>query len=32
MGKYGTGITGSENGNLAAFVATRMEAGETLAP
>jgi len=31
MEKYGTGITESENSNLAAFVATRLEAGETFA-
>ncbi len=26
MGKYGEGVTGSDNGNIAAFVATRLEA------
>ncbi|MHC4631516.1 MAG: hypothetical protein ACYS9C_09615 [Planctomycetota bacterium] len=31
MEKYGTDITESENSNLAAFVATRLEAGETFA-
>lgn len=29
MGKYGTGITASENNNIAAFVAARLESGET---
>jgi len=29
MGKYGTGITESDNSNIAAFVATRLESGET---
>jgi len=29
MGKYGTGITASANSNIAAFVATRLESGET---
>ena len=29
MGKYGTGITGSDNSNIAAFVATRLESGAT---
>ncbi|MFZ2148558.1 MAG: hypothetical protein WAV28_15190, partial [Sedimentisphaerales bacterium] len=29
MGKYGTGITASENSNIAAFVATRLESSET---
>jgi len=32
MGRYGTGITAGENSNLASFIATRMEAGETFAP
>ena len=32
MDKYGTGITESENSNLATFVAARLEAGETFAP
>ncbi|NQT01286.1 MAG: hypothetical protein HQ580_04635, partial [Planctomycetes bacterium] len=27
--KYGSGVTGSDNANLAAFVAARLEAGET---
>ncbi len=29
MGKYGTGITESDNSNIAAFVATRLESGAT---
>jgi len=29
MGKYGTGITESENSNIAAFIATRLESSET---
>ncbi len=29
MGKYGTGITGSDNSNIAAFVATRLESSAT---
>ncbi|MHC4535641.1 MAG: hypothetical protein ACYS6K_16955, partial [Planctomycetota bacterium] len=29
MQKYGSGITGSDNANMAAFVAARLEAGET---
>ena len=29
MEKYGTGITSSDNSNIAAFVATRLESGET---
>jgi len=29
MNKYGTGLTESENNNIAAFVATRLEGGET---
>jgi hypothetical protein len=32
MARYGTGLTASDNANLASFIATRMEAGETLAP
>jgi filamentous hemagglutinin family protein len=31
MQKYGTGLTESENNNIAAFVATRLESGETFA-
>jgi len=31
MNKYGTGLTESENSNIAAFVAARLEAGETFA-
>jgi len=27
--KYGAGLTESENNNIAAFVATRLESGET---
>jgi hypothetical protein len=27
--KYGAGLTGSDNSNIAAFVATRLESGET---
>jgi hypothetical protein len=30
MQKYGSGITGSDNANMAAFVASRLETGETL--
>jgi len=29
MQKYGSGVTGSDNANMAAFVAARLEAGET---
>jgi hypothetical protein len=29
MEKYGSGVTGSENANIAAFLATRMQSGET---
>jgi hypothetical protein len=29
MQKYGSGVTASDNANLAAFVASRLEAGET---
>ena len=29
MEKYGTGITDSDNSNIAAFIATRLESGET---
>jgi hypothetical protein len=31
MEKYGSGVTGSDNANMAAFVATRLESGETFA-
>jgi hypothetical protein len=31
MQKYGSDVTGSDNANLAAFVAARLEAGETFA-
>jgi hypothetical protein len=30
MQKYGSGITGSDNANMAAFIASRLEAGETI--
>ncbi len=29
MGKYGAGVLGSDNSNIAAFVAARLESGET---
>lgn len=31
MQKYGSGVTGSDNANIAAFIAARLESGETLA-
>ena len=31
MQKYGSGVTGSDNANMAAFVAARLETGETFA-